>query len=151
MPSPSPAETLKTFQRAVDRNQSAIADNGLESRVTESLGCPVIYLDKPHWHNRGEVPIPGQIFFSIWQDQTGRVNYNIHALKLRNLKRYKLESRKFAEAFRANFDPEGWPNVSTKFGPLTLMQGFIDASDEQLAHVIQMFIETHHVIDELLG
>lgn len=146
-----PAEILDAFQRAVDRNQVLIATNQLESTVTESLGCPVLYFDKPAWHNRGQVAVPGQIFFSIWMDEKGRLNYNIHALKLRHLKAYKLEGRKFAEAFRTAFDPTGWPNVSTDFGPLTLMQGWIDQNDQQLDSLIQRFVGIDHTIDELLN
>jgi hypothetical protein len=146
----APAEILTAYQRAVDRNRALIEANLLEARVTESLGCPVLYIDKPSWHNRGEVEIPGQIFFSVWMDEQGQTNYNIHALKLRHIKLYKLESRKFAAAFRDRFDPTGWPNVSTAFGPATLMQGWVDFSDEQLDSLIVGFIGMLPLIDRLL-
>ena len=148
------AEILEAFQRASIRNRDLLSRHQLEARVGEWLDCPVLKLDKPHWHNRGEVPTPGQIFFSIWQEGNGELNYNIHAFKLRNLKQYKLESRKFAEAFRAHFELKGWPNVSTKFGPLTLMQGWIPHDPAKLDHnldsLIANFCRMHHQIDALL-
>ena len=145
------AEVLDTYRRAVDRNRETLAIYHFEPRVTVALGCPVLYLDKTHWHNRGTADVPGQIFCSIWVDDKGRTNYNIHAFKLRNLKPYKLESRKFAEAFRQQLDRDGWPNVSTDFGPLTLMQGWIELTDQNLDLVIQGFGRVSRSIDDLLG
>ena len=148
------AEILESFHRASIRNRDLLSRHQLEARVGEWLDCPVLKLDKPHWHNRGEVPIPGQIFFSIWQEGNGELNYNIHAFKLRNLKQYKLESRKFAQAFRTTFDASGWPNVSLDFGPQTLMQGKISVNPTTLDHdldsVIANFCRVHHQIDILL-
>ncbi len=154
MPTPASAEILHALHCAIDRHQMSIKTNQLDSRVTEWLGCPVLYLDKPQWHNRGEVAIPGEIFFSIWVGEKGRLKYNIHALKLRHLTAYRLESRKFAEAFRVQFDASGWPNVSTAFGPQTLMQGWIpfDATrlDDDLDSLILQFVGMHQSIGDLL-
>ncbi len=140
---------IETFRRAADRNQSTIDANNLVAHVSEFQGCPVLKIDKPHWHNRGEVDIPGEIFFSIWVGTVSRINYNIHALKLRHLTAYRLQSRDFATAFRASFNPAGWPNISTDFGPQTLMQGWIP-DDGNLDELIVKFVETHQLIDELL-
>ena len=126
-----------------------IEDSHLVARVGEFLGCPVLKLDKPHWNNRGEVDIPGEIFFSIWMEADDRIKYNIHALKLRHLTAYKLQSREFAAAFRAKFEPASWPNISTDFGPQTLMQGWI-STDSNLDELIAKFVEMHQLIDELL-
>lgn len=131
------------------RNQALIESVGLDVRVGEYLGCPVLKIDKPAWNNRGEVAIPGEIFFSIWMNEKRRLCYNIHALKLRHLTAYKLQSREFAIAFRARFDSDGWPNVSVDFGPQTLMQGWITGEDEINA-IIQRFCQMVALIDELV-
>lgn len=141
--------TENAFRRAAVRNQALIESVGLDVRVGKYLGCPVLKIDKPAWNNRGEVAIPGEIFFSIWMKEKGRLCYNIHALKLRHLTAYKLQSREFAVAFRARFDSGGWPNVSMDFGPQTLMQGWI-TSEGEIDELIERFCGMHSLIDELL-
>src|SRR6202043_4285614 len=70
------------------------------------------------------------IFFSIWIDEKAasdnRANYNIHALKLRALKGYSITSRDFATEFGSKFATGVWPNVRVNYGPLTLMQGWVE-------------------------
>jgi hypothetical protein len=117
--------------------------------VGDYKGCPFLKLDKAHWHNRGEVEIPGEIFFSIWVDEDGRINYNIHAFKLRHLTQYRIQSREFAAAFRARFDSKGWANVSTDHGPLTLMQGWV-SDEKEINSLIKGFCSVVPIIDELL-
>ena len=64
--------------------------------------------------------------------------YNIHALKLRQLNGYSIASRKFAESFRVRFAEfeQQWPNVSLNYGPLTLMQGWIEPDPEKMREEI---------------
>ncbi|MEO5910789.1 MAG: hypothetical protein ABIP95_07865, partial [Pelobium sp.] len=91
-----------------------------------------------------------RIFFSIWVSdetlKTQKIFYNIHALKLRKLKTHQIESRKFAENFRNRFKEiaNDWPNVSTKFGPLTLMEGWVTIDENQLE--IQVLTLANHLI-----
>jgi len=141
--------TIDMLQRVARRNQALIESSGLDLRLGEYENCPFLKLDKPSWHNRGEVEVPGQIFFSVWTDATGRLCYNIHALKLRHLKAYRLQSREFAAEFRARFEAAGWPNVSVSFGPQTLMQGWV-SSEAELDEVIARFCSMCVLIDELL-
>ena len=100
------------------------------------------------------------IFFSIWVTEEsaskGRANYNIHALKLRQLHGYSITSREFAEAFRDGFKAMrgDWPNVRVDYGPLTLMQGwtkFDPAYFERDALVlVDRFKHLSPLIDRLL-
>ena len=145
--------SVKTIlESAAHRWQAEIAVRKMELRLGQFDGVPVLYLDRPHWHNRGSSKgEPGEIFFSIWPDGSGRLNYNIHALKLRNLSSYRLESRKFAERFRAEFDTEGWPNVTTNFGPQTLFQGWIESDDSALDAIFRRFLDIEPLIERLLA
>lgn len=141
--------TVDSMRRVTERHKLILDSHGLTARTGEYHGCPFIKLDKENWHNRGEVDTLAEIFFSIWQDLDGRLNYNIHAFKLRHFTKYKIQSREFASAFRSKFNPVGWPNVSLKYGPLTLMQGWIDIESE-IDDLIKNFISLHSIIDELL-
>ena len=149
MPTCQPIEEL--LRKALARNQAGLGENQIESRLGDFQGCPFLKLDKANWHNRGEVTFPGEIFFSIWRDEDGRMNYNIHAFKLRHLTAYKLQSRKFAADFRDRFQAtkQCWPNVSVAYGPLTLMQGWVEDEDE-IDELIAGFILIHPIIDMLL-
>ena len=144
-------QVQNVFRQAVARNRAGLDGNQIESRFGEYQGCPFLKLDKANWHNRGEVAIPGEIFFSIWRDENGRINYNIHGFKLRHLTAYKIQSRKFAADFRNHLlsKKQGWPNISVASGPLTLMQGWIEDEDE-IDELITGFISIHHIIDMLL-
>ena len=85
-----------------------------------------------------------------------QIYYNIHALKLRHLNGYNIESRKFAEAFRDKFMKfkEQWPNVSVSYGPQTLMQGRIEINkssfEADIIALIIRFLEIEFIIEELL-
>ena len=85
-----------------------------------------------------------------------RTEYNIHALKLRQLEGYSITSRDFAHDFRKGFAPtrNTWPNVSVDYGPLTLMQGWIkvDANrlEEDLLALMERFQHLSPLIDRLL-
>ncbi len=123
--------------------------------------CPFLKLQKAHWSNLGSISNQKSgIFFSIWFDKNcvanDRANYNIHALKLRELAGYKLASREFAEAFRMSFEPNLtiWPNVSVSFGPQTLMQGWISVQpqtiESDLLNLMESFTRLESLIDGLL-
>jgi hypothetical protein len=96
--------------------------------------CSVLKLQKSSWTNdpMGQLQNKTGIFLSIWIDEKAasksRANYNIHALKLRQLEDYAITSRNFADDFRDGFarKREAWPNLSLDHGPLTLMQGWIE-------------------------
>ncbi len=126
-------------------------------------GCHVLKLQKTGWTNDDMQTVPNKsgIFFSIWMDddacQKNRVKYNIHALKLRQLRGYKMTSRNFAQEFRHRFAgvQRHWPNVSVDFGPLTLMEGWIDTAARTFEHdamkLMNRFEEISPIIDELLA
>jgi len=121
------------FQRAADQlDQKQLRARHLETAVVEILDSVALKLYKKSWAN----PSPDvlseatRIFFSVWLTESSiknqRLHYNIHALKLRHLQGYHIQSRKFAAAFRARFKAvqHHWPNVEVNCGPLTLMEGF---------------------------
>jgi hypothetical protein len=129
----------------------------------EEPGAVVLKLLKRHWSNdvaETMVSTSG-IFFSIWIDREalrkGRLRYNLHALKLRRLDGYSLESRKFATAFRRAFSPmlQAWPNVKMEFGPQTLFEGYvaIPAAEMEPAiwKLVEAFLPLGKVIDCLLA
>ncbi len=81
--------------------------------------------------------------------------YNIHALKLRELKDYRIQSRDFAKNFRGIFKPYAhkWPNASINYGPLTLMEGWVTIDDHlenTIASLANNFLEIAYIIDTLL-
>lgn len=88
--------------------------------------------------------------------QEEKLYYNIHALKLREFKNYKIASRDFAQDFRNEFSKyqKGWPNISLKYGPLTLMQGWVsfkpDNMQENIHELVQHFLNISFIIDEVL-
>lgn len=115
---------------------------------------------KPHWSTPGQDPLTAEsrVFFSVWVEglRPQKLFYNIHALKLRKLQGYSIESRKFAAFFRERFIPHSrsWPNVSTGFGPLTLMQGWVDYDDHTFTSDVSTlalrFTEIAHFVDDTL-
>ena len=154
---------IKLFQKAANQlDKKLLNDKQLEVAVGVYGDSVFLKLYKTRWANPCPDPLvsPSRIFFSIWINeeaiQQKRILYNIHALKLRQLKGYSIESRKFAAAFRAAFrdlEPE-WPNISVAFGPLTLMQGWqaINAGSLQNEIVVlaNRFLEMDQLIDKLL-
>jgi hypothetical protein len=153
---------LKCFKEVADIIPSAVPDNiQLETAVGEYQNCIFLKLFKRSWANPSAdiVTSPSRIFFSVWidLDNDTQLFYNIHALKLRHLKGYKIESRKFADLFRASFltFEKEWPDVSIKFGPLTLMQGHVNVSRndvKETAHSLSLnFLEIQHLVDETLA
>ena len=125
--------------------------------------CSVLKLQKPSWTNdrMDRVQNKTGIFFSVWIDERAaskhRANYNIHALKLRRLKGHSITSLDFAHDFREAFASmrDNWPNVSVDFGPLTLMQGYIELVpknfEQDILALLQHFKPVSRLIDRLLN
>jgi hypothetical protein len=96
------------------------------------------------------------IFFSIWTNEASarknRANYNVHALKLRQLEGYAITSREFANDFRNRFASmrNTWPNVSMDYGPMTLMQGWIEAESGSFEKDILVLMERFKHLSPLL-
>ncbi len=123
----------------------------------------VLKLLKRHWSQDAEDTLGSTsgFFFSVWIDDAaikkGGLHYNLHALKLRQLADHKLESRKFALAFRAAFGPrsESWPGVTMAFGPQTLFQGFVRCQPKRFESVAfslaRKLVPLGTVIDDLLA
>jgi hypothetical protein len=142
-----------------DQNPAA----GLACKQGIYTNCAVLKLQRPGWTNdpMDRVQNESGIFFSVWiGDEAARLSrakYNIHALKLRELKGYRITSRDFAAAFREGFSPlrDSWPNVAVDFGPLTLMEGWIDVEpadcENQIFELLQRFELIAPLIDRLLA
>jgi len=159
---------LATFERARQRVSGA---SGFESWICKAGLWPdaaapsavVLKLLKPHWSPdpREAIVSAAGIFFSVWIDEPalakGGLHYNLHALKLRQLTGYALESRKFATSFRDRFQlaQDRWPNVSTAFGPQTLFQGFrecpISAFGSAIFDLAHSFVPLGEVVEKLLA
>lgn len=154
---------LHAFQKiAAELAASALSKTAVEIRVVTWEDCVVIKLLKKYWVNKMPENKPsGQgIFFSIWLSnkaiKENKILYNIHALKLRELNGYKITSREFAVAFRQKFKPfeHLWPNVSTAFGPLTLMEGWEKCNPQNtgdiIINLVNQFLKIDIIIDALL-
>jgi hypothetical protein len=152
------------FQSALDQIPKKKFDAaGLQLSVNAVLESMVLKIYKPEWSSDPQFPLDAvsRIFFSVWISNKsiaeGRLNYNIHAFKLRQLKGYKISSRNFAEVFRHQFlnHQKDWPNVEVKYGPLTLMQGWIelekDNINRDLLLLAQNFLKISPLIDETLN
>jgi hypothetical protein len=124
--------------------------------------CCVVKLQKASWTNDPMERVQNKtgIFFSIWMDEKAAsknlAKYNIHALKLRELKGYSITSRDFATDFRKGFSSmrDTWPNVRVDYGPLTLMQGWIkvdlDTVEKNILILMERFKRVSPLIDHLL-
>ena len=149
---------FQTAANQIDKN--LLAQKQLKVWPGKLLNCDVLKIYKNAWANPSKDPVtsPSRIFFSIWVDPDNKhqLFYNIHALKLRQLKGFKIESRKFAETFRKEFKPfsHKWENVSTDFGPLTLMQGFVTLEQKTFLHEVlklsNNFLGIEQLIDQTL-
>jgi DNA-binding MarR family transcriptional regulator len=120
--------------------------------------CSVLKLQKASWTNdpMDRVQNKSGIFFSIWMNEAStrknRASYNIHALKLRQLKGYSITSRDFANDFRNGFESmrDTWPNVSVDYGPLTLMEGWIEIDSNGLGKDILVLMERFKHLSPLI-
>jgi hypothetical protein len=136
--------------------------DGLICKQGLDKACSVLKLQKASWTNdpMDRLQNSSGIFFSIWMNEVlameNRTRYNIHALKLRRLEGYSITSRDFAEDFRKGFaSTRGtWPNVSVNYGPLTLMQGWIEVDsnsfEEDILGLMERFRHLSPLIDRLL-
>jgi hypothetical protein len=155
---------LSTFQKAADQlDKKVLQKKQIEVSVGEILNSVFLKLYKKSWANPSQNPLTSEsrIFFSIWTNNSAieeqKIFYNIHALKLRQLKGYKIQSRQFADIFRESFKgfEKKWKNVSVKFGPLTLMEGWLKVDLNNFQHEIvdlaNNFIEVENLVDDTLA
>ena len=155
---------IDRFQKIADSlDKATFTRLGLEIKVGVWVNSQVLKIQKPAWLNQSETsqPFRESIFFSVWVNNNavheGKLHYNIHALKLRELNAYKIKSRDFAEAFRSRFRAfeHKWTNVSTAYGPLTLMEGWVEVNednfDDVVAGLAYGFSEIAFIIDSLLA
>ena len=154
---------LNKFKQAADGiDVNLLNQKNLRIDTGIWLNSTVLRLQKERWANKpDEQPQTGAaIFFSIWLNEVtikkNAIFYNIHALKLRKLSGYNITSRQFAADFRERFKNyrHNWPNVSTDFGPLTLMEGWkqvdIETMQYDILEVAEKFMSIDFMIDELL-
>jgi hypothetical protein len=159
----NPAYYLNKFQKTADQiNAADLIKKPFEIKAGTWLDSVVIKLQKSSWANAklDANPAGPSIFFSIWiNDEALKANkifYNVHALKLRKLNGYTITSREFAGAFRKKFSrfEHEWPNVSTAFGPQTLMQGWEKLNPDNLSEIIvtlvRKFLTIESIINDLL-
>ena len=98
---------LAKFKNAADKlDKKLLTQRQIESAVVlYGEDCVVLKLFKKSWANPSQDPLTAEsrIFFSIWISDSSikeqKLLYNIHALKLRQLKGYSIPSRKFAAIF----------------------------------------------------
>jgi hypothetical protein len=154
---------LDKFQSSVDGLDIALFEQkNLELKVGVWRNSAVLKMQKKAWLNTAQTSksFEESVFFSIWISDEGiqqsKLYYNIHALKLRELTKYTIKSREFAEAFRLKFKhyEKEWLNVSTSFGPLTLMEGWVtidpDNFEETVSTLAYKFLAIAFIIDKLL-
>lgn len=155
---------LENFQKIVDQLDSKLLDEkSIEVSVGIYLDSVFIKLYKKSWASNPQEALTAEsrIFFSVWVNDSTlekqKIMYNIHALKLRKLKGYSIQSRKFAEFFRENFKvyEQKWQNISVNHGPLTLMEGWIkldlESFQEEVLKLVSSFLEIEHLIDHTLN
>lgn len=152
---------LNKFERIVDKLDAGLL-NEKQIEVTTGvwLNSVVLKFQKKSWRHqsaKGEA----SIFFSVWLNDEAinknKIFYNIYALKLRELKAYYIQSREFAIAFRESFSAfeAHWPNVSTQYGPQTLMQGWqeidLENFEEEVLQLVNQFLQIDFIISGLLA
>lgn len=155
---------LENFQKIVNQLDSKLlSTKSIEVSVGIYLDSVFIKLYKKSWASNSQEPLTAEsrIFFSVWVNDSTlekqKIMYNIHALKLRKLSGYKIQSRKFAEIFRENFKEHKnkWQNASVNHGPLTLMEGWIkfdlDNLQEEVLKLTNNFLEVEHLVDDTLN
>jgi len=155
---------LEKFQEAADRiDQKQLDERGVEVAVGIVLDSVFLKLYKKSWASPLQDPLTAEsrIFFSIWVNdatiEAQKISYNIHAFKLRHLKGYAIQSRQFADVFRSGFEVFAfqWPNVSVKFGPLTLMEGWkkfdLPHFQDEIITLASNFLNMAHLIDNTLA
>jgi hypothetical protein len=151
-------ETLKAARAAEFKSK-----HGLIIKTGEGLGAAIIKLLKPSWttDTGDEILNTNGLFFGIWVDPSsesqGRARYNLHAKKLRFLKKPDFAAREFARAFRAGLNAElrTWPNLAYPKGPITLFEGWVPLDHGTLARetsdLLDRFAAITPAIDQMLG
>ncbi|MEI9958989.1 MAG: hypothetical protein WDM90_22350 [Ferruginibacter sp.] len=155
---------IKKFEAATNKlDKKLLRQQQIELAVGVFFDSVFLKLYKKEWSDPSHdaLTAPSRIFFSIWINDKSiaeeKLLYNIHALKLRLLPGYKIESRKFAVTFRKDFKKyeKHWPNVSVDFGPLTLMEGWVKFDEENFQNDIlklsNQFLAIEHLIDNTLA
>lgn len=156
---------LEKFQKAADKlDKKLLAQKQVENAVVMyGKNSVVLKLYKRSWANQLQDPLSAEsrIFFSVWVSDSSvkeqKLLYNIHALKLRHLKGYAIQSRKFADIFRQSFKAfeYKWKNVSVDFGPLTLMEGWLKIDtgnfESDILKLAYNFLEIEHLVDDTLS
>jgi hypothetical protein len=156
---------LDEFQKITNQlDKDLLTQKEIEDSVVMfGEDCVALKLYKKSWANQTKNPLTStsRIFFSVWISESTikeqKIFYNIHALKLRQLKGYTIQSRKFAETFRDSFEgfKHKWGNVSVNFGPLTLMEGWIKINSKTFQNDIlklaNAFLEIEYLIDNTLA
>lgn len=155
---------LDKFQKAADQfDKKQLNKKQIEVAVGVVLNSVFLKLYKKAWASPLQDPLSAdsRIFFSIWVNDAAikeqKICYNIHALKLRQLKGYTIQSRKFADIFRHGFKEVAhkWQNVRVDFGPLTLMEGWIKADlanfQNDIIKLADNFLEIDHLVDNTLA
>ncbi|MEO5943008.1 MAG: hypothetical protein ABIP30_01525 [Ferruginibacter sp.] len=154
---------LNRFKKAAKKlDKKLLKEKNLEVATGIVMDSACLKLYKKEWANDKNNPIqcPTRIFFSIWvHDKTikeEKLFYNIHALKLRHLEGYAITSRDFAESFRETFKTyeHNWKDVSVKFGPLTLMEGWEKLDlinlENTIVKLASNFLEIEFLVEDTL-
>ncbi|MEN2400168.1 hypothetical protein GKZ90_0010290 [Flavobacterium sp. MC2016-06] len=154
---------LDKFQESANLiDKKILEEKNLLLYVGVVLDSVCLKLYKKEWSSNLDDPLNAKtrIFFSVWiNDKTlkdKRLFYNIHALKLRELKGYSITSRNFAADFRIRFKDfeDHWENINLKLGPLTLMEGWKNLDDTNLENSIldlaKNFLEIEPLIEQTL-
>ena len=154
---------LDKFQQCLDQlDKKLFNQENLELKVGVWVDSVVLKIQKAGWLNNSPTakPFRESVFFSIWVSDEpiikNKLCYNIHALKMRELNGYSIKSLDFAAAFRLRFKAfeHEWPNVSVNFGPLTLMEGWVDGLenlDDVVPRLAYKFLALSPIIDDLLS
>ena len=150
---------LQAFQSALANIDSAkFNSQNIQLFTGIVLESVALKAYKPEWSGdpKNALTADSRIFFSVWvSDKTikeNRLYYNIHALRLRQLKGYAITSREFAERFRKQFKPhlKEWDNVSINYGPLTLMEGWKELQHETLSTDIATLADRFYTIAPII-
>ncbi len=155
---------LERFQNAADQiDKRLLARKQLEVSTGLYVDSVCLKLYKKSWASRMQDPLVAEsrIFFSVWICDSAirerKLFYNVHAFKLRQLKGYSIESRKFANTFRGSFKDfeHKWKNVSVKFGPQTLMEGWLKIDlgnfQDEILELANNFLEIEYLVDDALA
>ena len=137
--------------------------HGLALKSGEGLGAAILKLMKPEWTTDKPTELLNNngLFFSVWVDAKcetqGIARYNLHAMKLREIKGEAFAAREFARSFRAQAkdDLEGLPNWSYPKGPVTLFEGDFKLDENTLkaetSKLMDHFAALTPLLDKLLA